>query len=75
MVLRTPALAPGDRNGFVWLGVRPEARRRGLGSALWELAEKHLDAIGVARINADVVGDEAGARFLERRGSKPSARS
>jgi GNAT superfamily N-acetyltransferase len=55
-------------NGFVWLGVRPEARRRGLGSALWERAEKHLDAIGVARINADVVGDKAGARFLERRG-------
>ena len=29
---------------------------------------EHLETIGVARINADVVGDEAGACFLERRG-------
>ncbi len=55
-------------NGYVWLGVLPAARRRGFGTALWELAEEHLETIGVARINADVVGDEAGACFLERRG-------
>ena len=58
-------------NGYVWLGVLRSARGRGVGAALWELAEEHLDAIGVARINADVVGDEAGARFLERRGFAP----
>jgi GNAT superfamily N-acetyltransferase len=57
--------------GYVWLGVLSEARGRGLGSALWESAERHLDAIGVARINADVVGDDAGARFLEQRGFAP----
>jgi ribosomal protein S18 acetylase RimI-like enzyme len=58
-------------NGYVWLGVLPAARGRGVGTALWQLAEEHLDAIGVARVNADVVGDEAGARFLERRGFAP----
>ena len=58
-------------NGYVWLGVLPAARGRGVGTTLWQLAEQHLDAIGVARINADVVGDEAGTRFLERRGFAP----
>jgi GNAT superfamily N-acetyltransferase len=58
-------------NGYVWLGVLPAARGRGIGTALWRLAEEHLDAIGVARVNADVVGDEAGARFLARRGFAP----
>jgi len=55
-------------NGYVWLGILPEARGRGLGSKLWEAAERHLEAIGVARVNADTVGDEAGEHFLERRG-------
>jgi RimJ/RimL family protein N-acetyltransferase len=58
-------------NGYVWLGVLPAARGRGAGTALWQRVEKHFDAIGVARINADVVGDEAGARFLEGRGFAP----
>jgi RimJ/RimL family protein N-acetyltransferase len=58
-------------NGYVWLGVLPAARGRGVGTALWQLAEEHLEAIGVARVNADVVGDEAGARFLERRWFAP----
>jgi GNAT superfamily N-acetyltransferase len=58
-------------NGYVWLGVLPAARGRGVGTALWQLAEEHVEAIGVARVNADVVGDEAGARFLERRGFAP----
>jgi RimJ/RimL family protein N-acetyltransferase len=58
-------------NGYVWLGVLPAARGRGVGTSLWRLAEQHLDEIGVARINADVFGDEAGARFLERRGFTP----
>jgi len=55
-------------NGYVWLGVLAEARGRELASALWEAAEGHLNEIGVARVNADVVGDEGGERFLERRG-------
>jgi GNAT superfamily N-acetyltransferase len=55
-------------NGYVWLGVVPGARGHGLGGALWELAEEHLATVGVARINADVVGDERGTRFLQERG-------
>jgi GNAT superfamily N-acetyltransferase len=55
-------------NGYIWLGVLPQARGRGLGTALYAAAERHFDAIGVARVNADAVGDEAGARFLDERG-------
>ena len=55
-------------NGYVWVGVLPEARGRGLGSELWDAAERHLDAIGVARVNADAVGDATGERFLTQRG-------
>jgi RimJ/RimL family protein N-acetyltransferase/N-acetylglutamate synthase-like GNAT family acetyltransferase len=55
-------------NGYVWIGVLPEARRRGLGSELWELAGQHLSAVGVERVNADAVGDAEGERFLRRRG-------
>jgi GNAT superfamily N-acetyltransferase len=55
-------------NGYVWVGVLPQARRRGLGTALWELADEHLSAIGVSRINADAAGDADGERFLRRRG-------
>jgi RimJ/RimL family protein N-acetyltransferase/N-acetylglutamate synthase-like GNAT family acetyltransferase len=57
-----------DNNGYVWVGVLPDARGRGVGAELWELAEGHVSALGVARINADVVGDAAGERFLARRG-------
>lgn len=58
-------------NGYIWAGVLPAARGRGLGTALWKAAERHLAAAGVARINADVVGDDTGARFLERHGFAP----
>jgi GNAT superfamily N-acetyltransferase len=61
-------------NGYVWLGVLPRARRRGLGAELWELAEEHLASIGVARINADVVDDARGERFLRRSGFEPTRR-
>jgi GNAT superfamily N-acetyltransferase len=55
-------------NGYAWIGVLPQARGRGLGGELWERAERHLSAVGVARINADAVGEADGERFLERRG-------
>ena len=61
-------------NGYVWLGVLPRARGRGLGTKLWELAEEHLASTGVARINADAVGDAEGERFLLRRGFEPTRR-
>jgi ribosomal protein S18 acetylase RimI-like enzyme len=48
--------------------VLPETRGGGFGTALWDTAASHLETIGVARVNADAVGDEAGERFLERRG-------
>ena len=55
-------------NAYVWVGVLPDARLRGLGGALWELAERHVRSLGVERVNADAVGDTAGERFLRRRG-------
>ena len=54
-------------NGYAWLGVLPEALGRVPQRAPEPAAERHLDAIGVARVNADAVGDEAGERFLRRR--------
>jgi GNAT superfamily N-acetyltransferase len=55
-------------NAYAWMGVLPEARGRRLGTRLWELAEQHVWTLGVDRVNADVVGDAAGARFLDERG-------
>ena len=55
-------------NAYVWIGVLPDARGRGLGSELWVLAERHVWGLGAARVNADVVGDPAGERFLTERG-------
>ena len=57
----------GD-TGYIWVGVRPEARGSGLGSRLWGVAEEHVAGLGLERVNADVVGDQAGAAFLEERG-------
>lgn len=57
--------------GYVWVGVLPEQRQRSLGGTLWKLAEEHVAGLGLERVNTDVVGDEAGARFLERRGFRP----
>jgi GNAT superfamily N-acetyltransferase len=55
-------------NAYVWIGVLPEARGRGLGGKLWELAERHVSELGAERVNADAVGDADGERFLEQRG-------
>lgn len=57
-----------SNNAHVWIGVLPDARGRGLGTELWELVERHVSALEVERINADVVGDAAGERFLKQRG-------
>jgi len=58
-------------NGYIWAGVLPQARGRGIGSALWDAAEQHLAVAGAARINADALEDETGVPFLERRGFAP----
>jgi RimJ/RimL family protein N-acetyltransferase len=55
-------------NAYVWVGVLPQARGRGIGSELWALAETHVAELGVKRVNADAVGDRAGERFLLARG-------
>jgi RimJ/RimL family protein N-acetyltransferase len=55
-------------NAYVWLGVLTEARGRGLGRELWELAERRVAELGVERVNADAVGDQGGERFLFARG-------
>jgi RimJ/RimL family protein N-acetyltransferase len=56
----------GD-TAYVWVGVLPRARNLGLGGELWRPAEEHVSTLGVERINADVVGDPAGERFLRAR--------
>jgi RimJ/RimL family protein N-acetyltransferase len=55
-------------NAYVWVGVLPEARGRGIGGELWSLGEEHVAGLGVERVNADVVGDQAGEGFLAARG-------
>jgi RimJ/RimL family protein N-acetyltransferase len=55
-------------NAYVWVGVLPEARGRGIGGELWALADEHVASLGVERVNADAVGDQAGEVFLAARG-------
>lgn len=57
-----------SENAYVWVGVLPEARGRGIGGELWDLAERHVAELGVECVNADTVGDQAGERFLLARG-------
>lgn len=59
-------LAP-DGGGWVWVGVRPEQRRRGLGSELYERLEKALRSHGARSVHATVSGPEAGP-FAVRHG-------
>lgn len=51
----------------VVLGVHPDHRGRGAGSALWERVAAHLDAVGatITRVSAH---DDASAAFAARRG-------
>jgi len=50
--------------GEVWIGVAPPARRSGIGSALFELTEAHLDA---DLLDTEAV-EEAGVSFAEALG-------
>ena len=52
--------------GRLWVGVREDRRRRGLGSDLWETATAHLH--GARKLSLEVDGDPAGLRFAEKRG-------
>jgi len=57
--------------GRFWIGVRPDRRRRGIGTALYEEAERHARALGVQRLTVEVDDDPAGRRFVEARGFEP----
>jgi GNAT superfamily N-acetyltransferase len=52
--------------GRVWVGVREDRRRRGVGSALWDTAVGHLR--GARKHTVEVDADPAGLAFVERRG-------
>jgi GNAT superfamily N-acetyltransferase len=58
----------GPDTAHAWVGVAPEARGRGYGSALWALVERHVRELGIASLFSDVVDDPAGEAFLRRRG-------
>ncbi len=57
---------PND--AYAWAGVVPEARGRGIGSALWDLVEQHIAGLGVHSCFSDVVDDASGDAFLRARG-------
>jgi GNAT superfamily N-acetyltransferase len=57
--------------GRFWIGVRPDRRGRGTGSALYDLAERHARTIGVQRLTVEVDDDPDGRRFVEARGFEP----
>lgn len=53
----------------LWAGVLPEHRRRGTGSALYDLAEKHARILDANRLESTIRADDAESRnFAERRG-------
>ena len=54
--------------GRLWIGVRPVRRKRGVGAALYELAEDHAQEAGVQRLTVEVDDDPDGRRFVEARG-------
>jgi GNAT superfamily N-acetyltransferase len=53
-------------NGRIWVGVRPDRRGDGIGSALWDLCAAHL--AGAEKLTVEVDDDPAGLRFVEQRG-------
>jgi GNAT superfamily N-acetyltransferase len=53
---------------FFWFGVRPDARRRGIGSRFYELAEAHVREAGARRLETFTAADAEAERFLTRRG-------
>lgn len=61
---------PGTVGRF-WIGVRPDRRRRGIGAALYNEAERHARELGIQRLTVEVDDDPAGRRFVEARGFEP----
>ncbi len=52
--------------GRIWVGVRNDRRRRGIGTELWDLASAHLT--GAKKLTVEVDDDPAALRFVEKRG-------
>jgi GNAT superfamily N-acetyltransferase len=60
-----------SNDAYAWVGVAPEVRGRGVGGALWEAAERHVELLDVDSLLSDVLADTAGEAFLEARGFRP----
>jgi GNAT superfamily N-acetyltransferase len=63
---------PTPGKGRFWIGVLPAARRRGIGTGLYEEALGHLRSHRAWRARTWVDDDPDGTRFLQRRGFEPS---
>ena len=57
--------------GRIRANVRADSRRRGIGSRLYEVAEKHVLGIGSRRLLTTIVEDDAALRFAAARGFAP----
>jgi GNAT superfamily N-acetyltransferase len=64
--LEPSAAKPGK--GRFWIGVAPDRRGRGIGTALYRTVEAHLRSGGARRLRTWVDGDPAGERFVRQRG-------
>ena len=60
-----------DDLAYLWVGVAPHARGRGIGARLYALAEDHLRDHGARRVETWTNGDEAGERFAAARAFEP----
>jgi GNAT superfamily N-acetyltransferase len=61
----------GSRPGLrrTWVGVRPDLRRQGIGSRLWQAIERHAREVGGRTLRSWAVADTPeGERFLLARG-------
>jgi mycothiol synthase len=62
---------PTPGKGRFWIGVAPEARGQGIGSALFSKVDEYLRGRAAWRMRSVVDGDPAGERFLRARGFQP----
>jgi GNAT superfamily N-acetyltransferase len=62
---------PTPGKGYFWIGVHPDRRGRGIGSALYATAHEYLLAEGAARLRTWVDADPGGERFVRKLGFEP----
>lgn len=62
------AFAPVGTAGFAGITVDPAHRRRGIGSALWDVLSAHLDDIGARRVVVHSKADDGTKAFAAGRG-------